>query len=110
MTKQVITIKPTGNLAGLVHKPGKGIDITKMGRAKVTRASDIIWSEDHQKWCIKALQGPQAGKVLTVGDLALDVTDEVAYFTSYEVAVENEIDYFNHLRATNQLVEMDEKL
>jgi hypothetical protein len=64
---QVITIQTDGTMSGLQVKPGKGLDLTKMGKAKVERVSEILWHEDTQKWFVQILAGPMAGEKVTLG-------------------------------------------
>ncbi|QIG76109.1 hypothetical protein EVC24_088 [Rhizobium phage RHph_I4] len=53
--QQVITIAPDGTMSGLQVKPGKGVDLTKLGKAHVVRASEILWNEDIQLWYVSLL-------------------------------------------------------
>ncbi|AHC30471.1 hypothetical protein CC53_gp054 [Rhizobium phage vB_RleS_L338C] len=53
--QQVITIQPDGTMSGLQVKPGKGIDLTKLGKAHVVRASEILWHEEKQLWYVSLL-------------------------------------------------------
>lgn len=57
MQKQVITILPTGEVTGLQVKPGKGVDLRKLGsKAHIERVSVIQWSDEMQMWYVDVLQ------------------------------------------------------
>lgn len=61
--RQVITIAPDGAMSGLQRKPGQGIDLTKFGKASITRASLIEWDEQFQRWFIDVQQDAGKGDV-----------------------------------------------
>jgi len=61
--RQVMTFHPDGSVSGLQVKPGQGVQLTSMGDAKVTRASEIAWLEDAQAWHVNVLVGPEKGPV-----------------------------------------------
>jgi hypothetical protein len=61
--KQVITITVEGTMQGLQAKPGQGLDLRQFGDAKIIRASEIVWDEDHQAWKIDVLQAAGRGVV-----------------------------------------------
>ena len=62
---QVLTIHPDGTASGLKVKAGKGLDLRDLGKVAVKRVSEIIWSEDRQRWYVHFLEGPWAPKALT---------------------------------------------
>ena len=41
--RQVITVKPFGQMEGLQHKKGQGIDLRQFGNAEINRASEVLW-------------------------------------------------------------------
>lgn len=107
--KQVITIQPGGALSGLQHKPGTGISLLSFGRGTVTRASEVLFCTDRQKWYVEFRSaGTYSGKTLKVSMITtargLPATeasaeqDKIAYFDTYEEGVAAEIDVLNHLR------------
>lgn len=71
MTRQVLTISPDGSLAGLQVKPGKGFDLRQMGRALITRASEVLFSEAEQKWYVEVREGRYNGRHIGTGLLTL---------------------------------------
>ena len=109
---QVITITPAGQVSGLQRKPGQGLDLTKLGRAKVERVSEIVWHEDHQRWFVEIKTGPLAGEVLTaalcdkhgfdaknfVGDWWSGAPDNRIVWASYDDAVRGEVAFLDHVR------------
>jgi hypothetical protein len=129
---QVITITVEGTMSGLQVKPGQGIDLTSFGRAKVTRASEIVWSETHQKWFVDVLQeagrGPitkdafEAAYLTPEGGTTIDeeldfladdgwqiapvegsgLPEGALLFTNYDQAVGVEVEYLNALRLKGQ--------
>lgn len=123
--RQVITIHQDGSISGLVHKPGKGVEITGMGTAEVVRASEIVWDYQSQKWVVSFLTGPLQGKYMTWREMFLAVPDmktaetwtdgndyrqvdetQIVSFRTYELAVEAEIAYFNYSRLNNEGVKL----
>lgn len=52
VSRQVVTIHTDGSVSGLQRKPGQGFDLRCLGKATITRASEIVWSEDHQMWYV----------------------------------------------------------
>jgi hypothetical protein len=101
--KQVLAIDAAGGIAGLQAKSGRGIDLRKMGHAKIDRVSDIRWDEKHQSWYVDILHGTDAGpltlvKMNEVG-LLLVPTKGTRYgillWDEYEDAVAGEIAYVN---------------
>lgn len=58
MVIQVISFHPDGSVSGLQHKPGVGIDLRSFGRAKIVRASEIVWNEMEQGWSIRIVDAP----------------------------------------------------
>ncbi len=123
MVMQVITIGPTGAMASLQMKPGKGVDLRQFGKVSITRASSIEWVEAEQRWTVLPLSGPTANQTLTVShvlqyarDMISDMTDlggsgpqwtvspvDVLLFEDYDDAVSVEIGYFNALRLSGLL-------
>jgi hypothetical protein len=53
MQRQVITVNPDGSIFGLQHKRGQGVDLRKLGHAKVKRETLIEWDEARQAWTIR---------------------------------------------------------
>lgn len=110
MSRQVITIAPSGAMSGLQRKPGQGLDLRQFGKADIRRASLIEWAEDVQGWYIHVLQEAGKGRVhendLKAAGVA--VPDGIAftvgrrgalYFDEYDDAVKVEIIYLDALRA-----------
>lgn len=117
---QVITIDATGAVSGLQHKPGKGLDLTTLGRAEVTRVSLVEWCPTNQAWYVDILQEHGRGKLTEakmedayagldrhIGDsirVKLSRPWRVAeeggllLFTTYDDGVAGEIYYLNLLR------------
>jgi hypothetical protein len=73
--RQVITITAEGTMQGLQVKPGQGLDLRQFGECKIVRASEIVFSEQHQKWYIDVLQEAGHGPVLIMA-LAKVIADE----------------------------------
>lgn len=107
-TRQVITILTNGGVSGLQVKPGRGLDISKMGRAKITRASEILWNEEQQCWYVDVLQNTGKGP-LTIDKWHAEGLDGppkgyvgasngVMLFGDYENAVAAEIAYLDAMR------------
>lgn len=65
MQRQVITISPDGSVSGLQVKPGKGFDLRKLGNASITRASEVLFSEQHQLWFVEVREGRFSGQPIT---------------------------------------------
>lgn len=122
--RQVITISPTGGMAGLQHKPGRGLDLRQFGKASIKRVSSIEWDEEAQRWTVLPLSGPTKDQTLTVSHLmqygrdAINVVtaiglegkapwtvspEDVLLFEEYDDAVSVEIAFFNSLRLSGQL-------
>lgn len=113
--RQVITIRPDGQVEGLQRKPGQGLDLRKLGNASITRASEIVWSDREQKWFVHILSGRFAGKTLTYG-LWINVvgarppagrdklvnTDRIL-FEEYDDAVKAEIAFLDAARLRGRL-------
>lgn len=95
--KQVITIKPDGTMAGLQHKPGKGVDLRQFGPAKIERASEIVFNEDTQKWNIRILCEPWGGEIIFLHGHG------VLEFQEYDDAVTYEIEILNKARLAGVL-------
>lgn len=97
--KQVVTVDPVGVVSGLQVKPGRGLDLRFLGRANISRVSEIEWNQNAQKWQIRILLGPYAGKLITdkmarkPGGLS-----EPALFAEYDSAVDTEVAVLNALR------------
>lgn len=122
MAQQVITITTTGQLEGLQHKPGKGLDLRMFGQATVTRASEILWDTTKQKWYVEFRAGAntvlngvkltefmavlRVGEPVRLASRLEEVTGSpVAYFDEYDEAVAAEINYLNWARASGVLHE-----
>lgn len=109
---QVITITAAGEVSGLQRKPGQGLDLTKLGKAKVERVSEIVWDEYHQAWIVEIKTGPLAGERLTVslcdahgfdwqtfeGDRYSGHPDRRMVFADYDMAVKAEIKFLDYVR------------
>jgi hypothetical protein len=68
MAKQVFVLSIGGGIKGTHLRAGnKGIDISKLGKASITRASDIIWKEEYQRWSVYLLEGSYNNSYLTKG-------------------------------------------
>src|SRR5690348_14907193 len=63
MRKQIITITVEGTMQGLQVKPGQGLDLRQFGDAKIVRASEIAWDEEHQAWFVDVLQEAGRGPI-----------------------------------------------
>jgi len=123
MTTQVITIEPNGAVSGLQKKPGQGLDLRKLGKAVIQRASDIRWDEERQQWYVQVLRGKYAGTIVHHGqvhvsacyfqkeavnkDLAHspDMThtepdSRTAFYDDYDEAVQAEIMFLDYVRLT----------
>ena len=127
MTQQVISISPTGEISGLQHKPKQGIDLRAFGKAVITRASEILWDDNKQKWYVEFREGSASilnGVKLTefmaelrVGQpVRLVERDELneayqsptIYFDEYDEAVRAERAYLNGARSAGLLTEKQE--
>lgn len=112
MGTQIITIGKDGSVSGLQRKPGQGLDLTKFGRAKVERVSEIVFDEAHQQWFVQIITGPMAGRVLTY-DLMREHAfnphtlkhwagwgspDNRILFESYDHGVTAEVAFLDHCR------------
>lgn len=107
--KQVISIAPDGSVSGLQRK-GQWFDLRTLGKAKIDRVSDILWSEEKQAWFVKFLNLTCGGSVLNLltyqnyydayfGDEPnLKEPSEVLYFKEYEDAVKVEIQVLDYLK------------
>jgi len=68
--RQVITVGPDGSIEGLQHKKGQGVDLRALGdKARIERASEVMWSDDAQAWYVefRAGAGQWAGRKLDEG-------------------------------------------
>lgn len=123
VSQQVITFSPDGTISGLQVKPGRGVDLSTMGKAKIVRASEIVWDEDKQAWTIVIQDAPGLdyfkGIAVTtsmackagINQLLIDYwmaekaviphpdgVDEPLWFASYDDAVKFEIAYLDAWR------------
>lgn len=116
MQQQVITIGPDGIMSGLQVKPGKGVDLTKLGKASVVRASEIVWHDEKQLWYVNLLgftsilSGPLDLPRWISADLSNDDlpkgttagilygTHAIMFFPDYDLAVQAEIAYLDAMR------------
>ena len=109
MGKQVLTVAPGGALSGLQRRRGDGLDLTRMGRARVERASLVEWEEMMQGWTITPLVGPTRGVVLTIDEFARAhgarrvAGGSALVFSDYETAVAAEVQYLDALRLRGEL-------
>lgn len=114
MGTQVITIRGDGSIAGLQHKPGRGVDLKGFGRASIKRASEVLFSEEAQAWYVEFRSaGVYSGRELSVSLLReIDPDDTLrivgfdegtgrVYFGEYDDAVAGEIAFLNHARLTD---------
>ena len=79
MNRQVFTISPSGAVAGLQVKPGKGFDLRQMGHAKITRASEVLFAEDRQLWYVEVREGKFAGRIIDTALMALAGLSDVGH-------------------------------
>lgn len=117
-TKQVITISPDGTLSGLQHR--RGFDLRKLGEVSISRASEVLWDEDHQRWFVEFRDaGSLSGQCMTatVAFEALGAqwdfmlvspatglgADKRLLFAEYDDAVHAEITVLNAMRLAGQL-------
>ena len=49
---QKLFIDSAGGITTLRTKKGNGVQLPPIGKTENTRVSEIVWSEDHQKWTI----------------------------------------------------------
>ena len=108
MSRQVITIGPSGQVSGLQRKPSQGIDLRSLGKAEIVRVSEVLFSPQEQKWYVKVLEGALAGRVvdealLQEACLAAPETAAVAengyiLFEDYDDAVKMEIQVLDTFR------------
>lgn len=122
MGTQIITIKPDGTIEGLQRKKGEGVDLRKLGHAKIRRASEIVWEEDEQMWFIRVLTPDQYPTVVLWAEMReadipvlpdriedcveVSATDGsfingIPYFAEYDDAVKAEIAYLDYCRVRN---------
>jgi hypothetical protein len=128
--KQVISVSPTGDLTGLQHKPGQGVDLIALsadggGKADVVRASEVLWNKDAQKWTVQFKEGAgsYAGRYLDIElvmecmNFRLSTLDEpwvgscplsswpsrIFLFPDYDSAIKAEIAVLNALRLGGKL-------
>lgn len=106
-TTQVISISPKGEVSGLQVKPGKGFDLRKLGKAKIERASEVLFNEDNQKWYVQIVKGKYAGDTVTymrhqraLGEPVMTNCDFTLHFNEYDEAVQAEIAVLDHIRLT----------
>jgi hypothetical protein len=64
VSRQAITIGADGSVSGLQVKPGKGFDLRCLGKAIITRASEVEWCEARQLWFVTVKEGRYAGFVI----------------------------------------------
>lgn len=111
--QQVISIAPDGIISGLQHKPGKGVDLRAFGPATIERVSEIMPTDDGQRWFVEIKTGPLAGRRVTTKLLSearilplsiieiakdVDVDDGLLTFGDYDEAVKVEIKVLDALR------------
>lgn len=107
-TQQVVTIEPNGRISGLQTKPGKGFDLRSLGKAKIERASEVLFCEDKQQWYVEIRKGRYSGKRITYPMLSavtnttlkFTASDPTVYFNEYDDAVKGEIALLDHIRLT----------
>jgi len=103
--QQVVTIHPDGSISGLQRK--QGLDLRKFGKAQIERTSDIVWSEDEQKWWVKFLRVEgylyiSTGLMYKAFDIPASfcvlTSEQIEFFDEYEQAVYAEIKVLDYLR------------
>jgi len=67
-TTQRIIVGTGGELTGL-HFKRRGVDISKFGKARVSRVSEILWQEERQAWCVQPLAGDLQYVRITMHDI-----------------------------------------
>ena len=94
--QQVLKVGLSGKLEGLDFKEN-GFNLKQMGKAEMTRATDIGWDEELQGYTIELLQGSRKGSKVKMEDLELTYgkKDDVVTFCSYQSAVSNEVKFIN---------------
>lgn len=121
MRHQVITVSPDGQLSGLLHKKGKGVDLLEVGaHAEVKRVSLVQWAPEYQRWWVELLLAgcshgsgtPLTYKMLSeVEGFDMQAVgtaeDGVALFHSYDEGVDAEVAYLNLLRLTGRIDQLD---
>lgn len=101
--EQVITIHQDGSISGLQRKDG--LDLRQFGKCKISRASEIVWTEDKQLWRVQFMNGPikflttkiflEAGCKEAEG---ITLGQGFVYFKEYDDAVKAEIQVLDYLR------------
>jgi len=106
ITSQKIFINIDGSIEGLQVKKNKGVDLREFGKAKIERASEILFEEDLQKWYVKILVGAFEGLVLTKNvfsefcpHINVSYAKNVLYFDDYDTAVAHEIEFLDSIRS-----------
>lgn len=113
MATQIITIAPDGSVSGLDHKK-KGVDLRKLGKAKIRRATLIEWDERKQAWFIR-WEGREDNREWTL-PLFLNChllcssfngqayhSSGVVYFEEYEDAVKAEVAVIQSLQKSGKV-------
>lgn len=103
--KQVISIDTDGTIETLRQKKGQGVDLRQFGEVQMERVSEVLLDEEQQKFFVRFLQGPLAGREVSNGiygmvtetDFVLLTANERKLFDDYEDAVQAEIAIWNHL-------------
>lgn len=105
VTSQKIFINIDGSVEGLQMKKNKGIDLREFGKAKIERASEILFNEDTQKWYIEILVGAFEGLILTKNvfsefchHINVSTSEHILYFDDYDTAVAHEVEFLNSVR------------
>ena len=112
MATQVITIGQTGSLLGLRSKKGEGVDLRKLGPAKIRRITNIVWADDCQKWFIVWASGMRSGDRVQVPTCLWAVSMEslasyeTVFFRDYEDAVSAEVEVIQTLQLAGNYREL----
>lgn len=109
MHEQVITINPDGSMETLRQKKGQGVDLREFGAVEMERVSEITLDDKSQKYYIRFLSGPLAGRYLSHWLYSLVCGKEImlmdgptpVLFEDYEDAVGVEIEFLNTVRLKN---------
>ncbi len=106
--KQVITISETGEIQSLRRKKGEGIDLRQLGHAEIERVSEIIFSNQEQKFYVHFLVGALASRCLTYALYSaatgkatrFKAGKPIMLFEEYEDAVRAEVEVLDAIRAS----------
>jgi hypothetical protein len=97
MVKQVITVHQGGAISGL-ERPNL-LDFKQLGKAKIKRTSDIVWSEEQQKFYVYFIH---------LETFLTDENDKLLFFTDYEDAKRAEVAHLDALRLQGKIPKLTE--